>query len=197
MIPISDNFVKRLVLEDLFMRKSIEDIDFLLDSGVPPNILDALRNLNTRDFNHFAQMGDVQVSIAVNCGSILTAVKRLQAMKRNKELEEYFVVHGANTTMLSSLFHLSLSDARGLRAILCPEGGGVGRPSLPTVKDREAIQCMWYQMKSELDHRERYFALHKQFPRYSLKSLWLVVTETDDSSFVRQGQKKKIGANKS
>lgn len=178
MIAITDNHTKRLVLEDLLLRMETGEVNTLLEAGVSPELLDALRNRTIRDLIGVSQMTDASVYMHVDASSFLSCFQRLDAMKRSKQLQEYFVMQGATPDLLQSLFKLALSQIRTLRATLRPGTPISGRPAMPHTKERDEIHRAWVEIGTqEKDIREQYYALHQRFSHHSMACLWATINE--------------------
>ena len=178
MIAINDTHTKRLVLEDMLLRMEAGEVDALLEAGVSPELLDALRNRTTRDLIGVSQMTDAEVFVHVDANSFLNCFRRFDAIKRSRQLQEYFVINGATPEMLASLCKLSPNHIRNLRTTLRHGNTIAGRPSMPTEAERNEINRAWVEIGAqEKDIREQYYALHQRFSRPSLSCLWATVSE--------------------
>jgi hypothetical protein len=94
MIEIKDPVLKRLLLEHLVEQMDQGHLDPLLEAGVWPELLDTLRERPARDLINASQM-DLKLRFTLDCAGVVDAFSRLDAVKRDIELKEYFVIGGA------------------------------------------------------------------------------------------------------
>ena len=177
MISLDDGYSKKMVLEHLL--SCIEtDIKNLLINGLTQEALEAIRNRPARDLMRVAEMPQLEVKVHISSSAILSCFQRLDSMKRQHELKEYFVQHGATPDMLASLFKIPPTEVRAMRAALCVQSFTAGRPSMPGVEKRAEIQNRWVEItKQEPDIREQFYLLHRHGPSFPMSSLWATICE--------------------
>jgi len=174
MFELDDPVAKRLVLEQLLQA----DDENKLSGDLGPDLLDALRNRSLHDLIRIAEMKQLAICVSLNASAILSCFKRLDVMKRYQELLEYFVRNWATPEMMSSLFRIAPADLRTMRSKLCHDKHAGGRPSMPTLSEREEIYRQWIEIsRTQVDTREQYYVLHQRFPHYALAALWATVHE--------------------
>jgi Protein of unknown function (DUF2857) len=182
MLRVKDPTLKRLLLEHMVeqLEAGGDDLDALLTAGVDPELLDLLRRRSARDFIAVAQM-DLFVPSAFFDNDILKGcLQRIDSRRRDDELREYFVSHGAPMSMLNEVFKLSRDEARRLRTLLVPQGTHIGSPKMPAVQERQPIHEAWAQLErtqGSTSLRERVYELHQRFPDFSIAALWATVNE--------------------
>ena len=177
MIPLDDGYSKKLVLEHLLSCMET-DVHHLLTHGITPEALEAMKNRPARDLMRVAAMPQLEVKVQINSSALLACFQRLDSMKRQQELKEYFVQHGATPDMLASLFKIPPAEVRAMRAALCKQSFTAGRPSMPDMERRAEIQDRWVEItKQEQDIREQFYLLHQQYSSFPLSSLWATICE--------------------
>jgi len=184
-LAVTDPTLKRMLVEHLLQR--IEEggatLDHLLSAGLDPDQLDRLRHTPARDLIQIANMAQLNISAGFGDNSINTCLDRVEAMRRDHFLFEYFVAHGASTEMLMDLFKRSREEVRKMREVLLPHQPLVpsaGRPRLPAEDRRQAIHEDWAQVQRTMvvaSKRERYFTLHQKHQDLSIAQLLGVLNE--------------------
>ena len=186
-MQILEPHIVRLVLEHLVerMEEGPHGLDELLREGIDPQLLELLRNGAARDFIQVAKHHQVSVGVTLDSAAVLRAFGRLDAIKADLKLREYFVINGASPDMLAELFKLTADEVRHLRALLMPGGTTPGRPRLPPVSERPSICDEWARIARQRPGaalRERIYALHQRFNTHSIVALWSAVNEFEDTS---------------
>ena len=108
MIEIKDPVLKRLLLEHLIEQMDQGGLDQLLESGVWPEVLDSLRQRTARDLLQVSIM-DIKLGFNVDSAGVMEAFTRLDAVRRDNELKEYFVIAGASPEVMAKLCGVDLS----------------------------------------------------------------------------------------
>lgn len=182
MIEIKDPVLKRLLMEHLIEQMEQGELDTLLECGVWPEVLDSLRQRTARDLLQISTM-DIKLCFTIDSAGVQDAITRLDAVRRDNELKEYFVIAGASPDVMAKLFKLTADQIRVLRDVLCtndrPTGG---RPRLPEIRVREQIHHSWCQLaqdQPEASLRERLYQMHQQHRDMPINSLWAVLNEFD------------------
>jgi len=184
MIPLDDRYSKKLVLEHLVSCID-SDVNDLLIGGLTPEALEAMKDRPARDLMRVAEMHQFEVKVQINSSALLSCFQRLDSMKRQQELKEYFVLHGATPDMLASLFKISLAEIRTMRAALCKQSLTSGRPPKPDLEKSIEIYKRWEEIaKQEQDIREQFYLLHQQFPAFPLSSLWATICEFKRTAYI-------------
>lgn len=181
MVPIKDKHIRRLLL--VYLINQIEEGDFqpLLDAGIEPELLEALRQRSVRDILRLAEM-PLNLSVSVDSADLSVAFNRLDAITRDRCVIEYHIRHGAPTELMVRAFKLSSAELRALREALCADSGSRGRPQLPPEAVRDAIHKAWAEIVTEYDEKQRFMILHRRFSQYSIGSLWHAVHEFDEDA---------------
>jgi hypothetical protein len=189
MLPIDDAEVRWVLIKYLAGLIDAGHIEPLIQGGLSPELLDALRNRRMRDITRIAQDPSIGFYVKVDSQRLITAFLRLDAVVRDKELLEYFVTHGAPAKLLTRFFRASGQELRAMRSMLSSaamERGG--RPNMPDLSVREHIHATWSALQASVTdpsqrkaERERLYALSQRFPDYLIGPLWTVVNEFGDT----------------
>ncbi|SCK55747.1 Protein of unknown function [Variovorax sp. HW608] len=160
-------------------------LDLLLEQGCDPVLLDTLRNAKARDIRETASRLK-SIRLTFSSRELAAELHKLQLVREDQEMCEYFIRHGANRTMVTELWKMSIESVAQMRRVLLPGGGNVGRPPLPRDHAvREAVHRAWTEIlkahpdESRESRRRRIFLLHKQYPDMTIDTLYSVVTEFD------------------
>ncbi len=181
---VTNPTILRLLLEHVIETMEAEDgIDHLLHSGCSPEFLDALRRRQARDLINVANTLRT-MRFSISSKEVMNQLNHLDRKRRDAELQEYFIKHGATNALLKEYFKMSADEVRRLRNLLLPKGTAqVGRAPLPPVKVRDQIHSSWSVINKQHVHeamRNRLFRLHQQFPSYTVVTLNDTIKEFDE-----------------
>lgn len=151
----------------------IEAINSLIDLGFSPEHLDKLRRLPTMEIARLIADDKPLVHITVDSTRIDKAFRALSQNKKDAELQDEFIRHGASASMMFQLFRMSRRQVTAQRTLLCVKSED-GRPCLPDEKGQHEIYRAWKRLKHP-NIRERYRELHEVFPGVPLAVLYAVV----------------------
>lgn len=177
MFVIKDEKIRFLVLSHLIETAENEQTE-LADYGLSNILLESLRQITSKDLIRIAKLPQPELSLHLDTLRFEHAISLLDYLNSRAALLEYFLQHGATSSMLTALFKISPHDVALKRALL---KGKPGRPHMPDAACREAIQLHWHKIrKSKSNNRpsaEDYHALHLAFSDLSLATLYAVVHE--------------------
>ena len=179
MVPINDPHLRRQLLEYLVSLIEAGDFQALLDEGLEPELLDALRHRSVRDMLRLSEM-PVSLGLTLDSAGLEVAFRRLDDIARDRRVIEYHIRHGAPTELMVRAFKLSSAELRAQREALCADAHGRGRPQLPPAAVRDAVHAAWAEIAPAHDEKERFMVLHQRFKEYSIGSLWHTVHEFDE-----------------
>lgn len=182
-LRVTDPWIKRTVLAMLVERIDAGGIDDLLQAGFTGAFLDAIRHRPARDLIRIAEVPQLEICVRFDEQAVLNQLARLDMMRRDAALREYFVVHGAPRRLLCELFRMSAEDVRQLREQLLPAGQQSGRARLPPEKVRDQVHARWDAIQREQANaslREQFYLLHQSFPDLRIDSICLTLSEFSD-----------------
>lgn len=183
MLQITDPWIKRTVLSMLVARIDGGGIDDLLEAGFTGAFLDAIRHRPARDLIKIAEIPQLDIRVRFDEQSVLNQLARLDMMRRDAALREYFVVHAAPRRLLCDLFRMSSEEVRQLREQLLPGERQSGRAKLPPAAVRDDIHERWEAIQREQPDsslREQLYLLHQSFPDLRIDAICLTLSEFDD-----------------
>ncbi len=134
-----------------------------------------LRALSLQDLHRLAALRPAVASVVVDTDALRRGLSALTDSNRLGLLREEFIRKGASAALMRELFKLDDKATRRLRRQFRLKVRR-GRPLLPAPSARNAIQAYWYGLE-DADPRERYLALWRKFPEWSLDTLHAVVCE--------------------
>src|SRR5689334_8166606 len=102
-VQIRNPTTRRLILEELVERMDA-GLDALLLDGADPDVLDQLRHRPARDFIHAAKLEHLVILGTFDGESVMRCFTWLDMTKRDIELQEYFVRHGASAEVMCAMF---------------------------------------------------------------------------------------------
>jgi len=182
-LQIIDPWIKHAVLSMLVERIDAGGIDELLEAGFTATFLDAVRHRPARDLIKISEIPQLDIRVRFDEQSVLTQLTRLDMMRRDAALREYFIINGAPRRLLCDLFRMSSDDVRQLREQLLPRDRQSGRAKLPSVEVRDEIHQRWQeigQKYSENSLREQFYLLHQSFPHLRIDAICLTLAEFDN-----------------
>ena len=140
-INVTNPTIQQLLLAHLIETIESQDgMDALIQMGCSEAFIDAIRHRQARDLiNVVKSLKTMQFTISTT--EILSQLHHLDRRRRDAQLQEYFIMHGASRTMLSELFKMSADEVRRMRELLLPEGSR----SLPGAPACQRRRCaIWF-----------------------------------------------------
>ncbi len=150
------------------------DLDQLVEAGFTTEFLSTLRRLPVNEVSRVAGMLGVFEAV-VNVSRIESAITARLGIRSMSDDIHYLAKAGATAAMLCDIFRFSTEEAQMHLATVVPIRKG-GRPKMPDNDTRDAIH-QWWSTNSGLSLRQRYIALHKAWPTFSVASLHAVINE--------------------
>jgi hypothetical protein len=184
MLTIKDPTLKRLLLEHLIEQLDEGALPQLIAQGCDPELLELLRHRAALDIVRAGKHESLQMTVTFNSRDVISSFTRLDAIKRDAELQEYLLINGASNEMLMQLFRIQKRRAIQLRSLLLPdEKSVVGRPPMPPEGDRPVIHNTWAKLcrahpDESLAWRIR--RLHEAHPQWLIHALWATLHEFDN-----------------
>lgn len=197
-VPLNDPSVVNAVL--LLVVKMIDTDDGfqrLLMEHCNTDVLEELRQRKARDLVEISsRLRSLRISFSAN--EFLNELKKIDLLRRDQEMYEYFIRHGASRTMVCDLWKKTNEEVTAMRRALLPEGGtGPGRRAMPKAHAvREAIHQAWAEIdKAHADapQRQRLYHLHQRFNAYSIDTLVTTLSEFDQPDRKRKSKTSEIG----
>ena len=143
-----------------------------------------MRGLTSNELVRLAEMPVPKVAISIDAGSFEHGLRQVDYLgKRSRQLE-FFIRHGATSSMLTKLFRISSADVTLKRRLFTGTASSLRRPSMPPHAVREQIQKRWFEIRKgkegEPERAEDYEELHLDFSTQTFATLYAVVHEFDE-----------------
>ena len=175
MFPLEDTQLRFAVLGTLSVEAERRGARSLNMPGLTEDKIERLRTLTAGELRALAAHRALPIRVVVDGKQLAETLSVVTRARREHELEDYFVRHGAPSRLMQRLFTMSRQTThrrRGeLGARLPP-----GRYRLPDKRARERICIEWHRLAAE-PVRDRYYRLHQLFPQFSLSALDATVNE--------------------
>ncbi|GKS73337.1 DUF2857 family protein [Acidovorax sp. SUPP950] len=190
-----------LLLTELIRLIETEDgLVQLLEHGCDAELIDGLRRRTSRDLLDLAsRMRQWRVSFSP--WEMRQHLEGIDRQRRDDELCEYFIKHGASQPLIARLFSRSAMEIRKLREILVG-GGARGRSRLPSdLGVRDEIHRAWYEItrpgSGVMSLRDNIYRLHVKFSDYSIDTLYSTIREfeREDTCRSRRSGEAKLSIN--
>ena len=164
--------------------KSIDteaELDRMLREGCPADLLDDLRQRKVRDLLLVSKRLR-SMTIHLSIDEVRGELHRVDRIREDQELFEYFIVNGASRNMICEMWKRTREDVASVRKSLLPAGGASpGRTPLPKdPAERESVHQAWDEIRKEdpgASYRRNLYQLHQRFPAYSIDTLVCTLDE--------------------
>lgn len=173
MIPLKDSTVRLALLHHLATDFPLSLIDTAPGRGVAARMMRSLSPLSAADLKRLSVMNDLRIRVELDHESLDAGLRLLQRINEARELEAYFVRHGASAPLIRRLFKTRRDEVYRRRResdTRIPKG----TPPLPTYEIRQRVQRRWVAL-GELPLRTRYHQLHQEFPSHPIRVLERIV----------------------
>lgn len=183
MFVIRDQQLRLLVLAHLIRELKGKGSE-LPQEGLTEQQITELQALTSAELVKLSEMTEPRVAVQIDAGSLEHGLRQVDFLgKRSRQLE-YFIRHGATSTMLTKLFKISSSDVILKRRLFSGTASSLRRPSMPPHPVRELICQCWFEIRrgkqDEPERAEDYEQLHQHFPLLTFATLHAVVHEFDE-----------------
>jgi hypothetical protein len=184
MLEIINEHFTRQVLEHIvdIIENDTDGMDRMIKAGIDARMLDLMRQSKTGDLITVSRT-QLRIEIRFDDAAISTSFMSLKAIREDKKLHEYFIIHGASVDLLSQYFRLPNNEIKRLRALLVPSDEiCVGRPKMPHVELRSEICNEWATLEKadpSMHAKNRLHQLHQRYSSYPINSLENVLKEFD------------------
>ena len=133
-----------------------------------------LRRLSAAELSRLAGMRSLTIEIALDTAALQAGLRHVALAREARELETYFIRHGASTALMTRLFKLPRKLTLKRRLELGARQT-CGRTRLPAYALRERIHEAWVSIPDAAP-RNRFFKLHQAFPHLAIAALEVVVS---------------------
>ncbi len=169
MLTVTDPYIRFLLLNYLVVRLGHSDVE--RGNAEPADIhrVAGLRELSVLDLMSLARTRSVKVEISVDAGSLDEALRGVARVRDRRDMEAYFLRHGASSRLMTTLFKVERRDTfrrRRMAGAWRPRG----RHRLPDVHTRDRVHRLWLSLEA-VEPTERFWRLHQSFPSLPLAAL--------------------------
>jgi len=184
-LTIKDPTLKRMILEHMIERLDQEGYVALIAEGADPELLEVLKHRAALDIVRAANTKALpDMAVDLEAPAVIGCFTRLDAIKRDVELQDYLVANGATNEMLLQWFRLDKHEATRLRALMLPEGKPRG---MPPPNERPAVHVTWSQIcrtYSDENTPSKVRRLHEAHRRWPIHALWSTLHEFGDDASI-------------
>ena len=174
MLRITNQTLKRIILDQIVESIDSGGLDDLLQAGFSPEFLDSMRHRPARDLIKIAEIPSLEFRVSIQEREISAYLSRLDRIRQDSQMCEYFVRHGAAVQVVCNLFRMSAEDVRALRAQLLPPQEQAGRNRMPPIAVRDQIHARWHALRQAMpqaSQRDWLYELHQAFPDIRIDAL--------------------------
>ncbi len=180
---VTSSSMKAELLNHLIYRMDSGGMDDLLRGTADPTILDNLRDRPARDLIKLINgSSGLKFHIEFCSTKFINELNRMDMMTGNTMIREYFVANGAPLEMITEMFRVTSAQVRDWRNMLIPgyEAKKLGgRTRMLPEKLRDVLHQKWaaLEKKSNLTLQDRVYAMHQEYPNYTIHELWITINE--------------------
>ena len=153
-------------------------------AGFTAQQVEELRSLSTAELVKLSEMTEPRVAVQIDAGSLEHGLRQVDYLSKRSRQLEFFITHGATSSMLTKLFKISSADVTLKRRLFSGTASSLRRPAMPPHPVRELIQKRWFEVRKgkerEPERAEDYEELHQHFPLLTFATLYAVVHEFDE-----------------
>jgi len=184
MMVIHDQQLRLLVLAQLIRQlKAASAEQAPTPDGFNEQQIAQLQALSSAELVQLSEMTEPRVAIQIDAGSLEHGLRQVDYLNKRSRQLEYFIRHGATSSMLTKLFKISSADVTLKRRLFAGTSPLLRRPAMPPHPVRERISNRWFEIrkgkKGEPERAEEYEELHREFSQHTFATLYAVVHEFD------------------
>jgi len=185
MIVIHDQQLRLLVLAQLVrqLQNAAQGEAAPPPPGFTAQQVEELRSLSTAELVKLSEMTEPRVAVQIDAGSLEHGLRQVDYLSKRSRQLEFFIRHGATSSMLTKLFKISSADVTLKRRLFSGTASSLRRPAMPPHPVRERIVTRWCEIRKgkdrEPERAEDYEKLHADFPQHTFATLYAVVHEFD------------------
>lgn len=178
MMAINNEAMKRLAFLEILECIASGDTDALEKAGLSKESIKKLSQATAKDVPGLSRM--MTLAISFDPKNLIMDFSRADVASEERRMLEYYVLNHATPAMLRRYFRtLSEKDVHQMRKRL----GAQKRGRTPVLDHKTAIKVFnsWERLAKIIpDERQRYIALHKDFPEWPLSSLYSAINEVGE-----------------
>lgn len=180
---VTSQSMKSELLNHLIYRMDSGGIDDLMRETADTTILDSLKDRPARDLIKLINRSSgLKFYIEFCSTKFIHELKRMDLMTEDTLIREYFVAHGAPLEMITEMFRVTAAQVRDWRKMLIPgyEAKKLGgRTRMVPERLRDVLHRKWAALErnSSLSLQDRVYAIHQEYPNYTIHELWITINE--------------------
>lgn len=175
MHELRDPQVRLVLLNYLAVHLTEARLSDLSETGIDISLLDQLRRLNALDLSRLAAIRSLSIGVSLDGSALDAGLRTVALVSETKDLEAYFIRHGASTGLMNRLFKLRAKLTLQRRREMGVHSR-CGRLVMPDEAARAQIFRVWHDLSGR-SPRARYCELHKAFPHLSIAVLEAVIRQ--------------------
>lgn len=165
--------------EDKMCREAAKSLVFSLDSllslhfkdnKISDELITALSKLNLNQQSSLIKRAKYYLSISIDESALRRQLCELEAMQKEQDLEERYLLLGAPLILMRRLFGMHASEFSRRRGVLKIQGAGAGRPPQCNEKLEHDVWKLW-RKNQKIEERER-FILIAEKTKLDLHVIW-------------------------
>lgn len=178
-LPARTLAARAAILSEITQLIEAAEIEELLACGIDGETLDRVRVLKGGEAQQLLDAANGLFAVSIDGPRFRWLLDTVEYQARAAALLEYYVTHGASLAMIRAL----LKPDRTVLAEYIAKISGPrprGRPRLPDTATRDRIHAGWAAGRAaapKCPERERLVNLHREFPSYTLATLFSVLNE--------------------
>ena len=176
-LPVRTLATRVAILSEITQLIEAAEFEELLACGVEGETLDRVRALTTGEAQQLLEAANGLFTVRIDGIRFRWLLDTVENQARDAALLEYYVRHGASLAMIRALLK---PDKTVLAEYVAKISGPRprGRPSLPDATTRDRVHAWWANGRGTArPDRERLVELHRDFPGYTLATLFSVLNE--------------------
>jgi hypothetical protein len=180
MLELRDPQLRLVLLNHLAVRLTEAGLSDLTEAGLDGSLLDQLRRLRALDLSRLAAMRSLSIGVSLDGKALEASLRTVALVSETKDMETYFIRHGASTGLMNRLFKLRVKLTLRRRRDMGVKSR-CGRLLMPDQRTQDRIFRVWHDL-IDPTLRARYFQLHQAFPHLSIAVLETVIRQYEAQS---------------
>lgn len=177
MIAVENDMMQRLAFLEVLEHIAAGNTAELEKAGLSKDAIKRIRKAHASDVPSLSRM--MKLAITIDPRNLETDFSRAQLAQEEMRALEYYVLNHATPSMIKRYFKgIHDGTIRDHRDRLSVRKKGRS----PELDHKTAVQVFdaWVKLSKLIDdERQRYIALHKDFPEWPLSALYSAINETD------------------
>jgi hypothetical protein len=171
---------RALVIDIISQLRDKRVLDDKVTAGLDAQLVDHLMNgLRLPELIILSDYRNPLFRVQIDQAEMLRQLELARRRNGDEATLEYLIRNGATKELVAKWFSLTRHEVIALRKTFHDIPRSPGKPRLPDTRMRDAIHAAWATIPADLAERDRYLALHQNFPTMTIAALYRVVHEHD------------------